>query len=182
MISLLSLELRVTVAQYHLMYLIPLNCAFESWWNGTFCVMSCYSVSKSGLCHPMDCSMPVSPVLHCLKFMSIEQWCYITISSSAAPFSSCHRSFPACCVHFVHNIKSVLKTFQFLLPLGTSWQSSSWNLTFQCMGCGFNPCLFNLYSEYIMWDARQDETQAGIKIAGRNINNLRYADYSTLMA
>ena len=43
-------------------------------------------------------------------------------------------------------------------------------------------CLFNLYAEYIMWNARLDEAQAGIKIAGRNINNLRYADDNTLMA
>ena len=45
-----------------------------------------------------------------------------------------------------------------------------------------SPCLFNLYAEYIMWNARPDETQAGIKIAGRNINNLRNADDTTLMA
>ena len=44
------------------------------------------------------------------------------------------------------------------------------------------PCLFNFYSEYIKWNARLDESQAGIKIAGRNINNLRYADDTTLMA
>ena len=44
------------------------------------------------------------------------------------------------------------------------------------------PCLFNLYAEYIMWNARLDEAQAGIKFAGRNINNLRYADDTTLMA
>ena len=43
-------------------------------------------------------------------------------------------------------------------------------------------CLFNLYAEYIMWNARLDETQAGIKISGININNLRYADATTLMA
>ena len=43
-------------------------------------------------------------------------------------------------------------------------------------------CLFNLYAEYIVWNARLDEAQAGIKIAGRNINNLRYADDNTLMA
>ena len=45
-----------------------------------------------------------------------------------------------------------------------------------------SPCLFNFYAEYIMWHARLDEAQAGIKIAGRNINNLRYADDTTLMA
>ena len=45
-----------------------------------------------------------------------------------------------------------------------------------------SPCLFNLYAEYIMRNAGQEEAQAGIKIAGRNINNLRYADDTTLMA
>ena len=48
--------------------------------------------------------------------------------------------------------------------------------------CILSPCLFNLYAEYIMQNARLDEAQAGIKIAGRNINNLRYADNTTLMA
>ena len=45
-----------------------------------------------------------------------------------------------------------------------------------------SPCLFNLYAEYIMRNTGPDEAQAGIKIAGRNINNLRYADDTTLMA
>ena len=49
-------------------------------------------------------------------------------------------------------------------------------------GCILSPCLFNLYAEYIMQIARLDKAQAGIKIVGRNINNLRYADNSTLMA
>ena len=49
-------------------------------------------------------------------------------------------------------------------------------------GCILSPCLFNLYAEYIMRNAGLDEGQAGIKIAGRNINNLRYADDTTLMA
>ena len=49
-------------------------------------------------------------------------------------------------------------------------------------GCILSPCLFNLYAEYIMRNTGLDETQAGIKIAGRNINNLSYADDSTLMA
>ena len=51
-----------------------------------------------------------------------------------------------------------------------------------CQGRILSPCLFNLYTEYIMRNAGLDETQAGIKIARRNINNLRYADDSTLMA
>ena len=49
-------------------------------------------------------------------------------------------------------------------------------------GCILSPCLFNSYAEYIMRNARLDEAQAGIKIARRNINNLRYADDTTLMA
>ena len=49
-------------------------------------------------------------------------------------------------------------------------------------GCILSPWLFNLHAEYIIWNARLDEAQARIKIAGRNINNLRYADDTTLMA
>ena len=48
-------------------------------------------------------------------------------------------------------------------------------------GCILSPCLFNLYAEYIMWNPRVDEAQAGIKISRRNINNLGYADDTTLM-
>ena len=49
-------------------------------------------------------------------------------------------------------------------------------------GCILSPCLFNLYAEYIILNAGLDEAQAGIKIAGRKINNLRYADNTTLIA
>ena len=51
-----------------------------------------------------------------------------------------------------------------------------------CQGCILTLCLFNLYAEYIMRNARLDEARAGIKVARRNINNLRYADDTTLMA
>ena len=51
-----------------------------------------------------------------------------------------------------------------------------------CKGCILSPCLFNIYAEYIMRNVGLDEAQAGIKIAGRNINNLRYTDDTTLMA
>ena len=65
----------------------------------------------------------------------------------------------------------------------TGHQPTDWLQTGKgvCQGCMLSPCLFNLYAEYIMWNAWLDEAQAGIKIAGRNINNLRYAD-DTLMA
>ena len=51
-----------------------------------------------------------------------------------------------------------------------------------CQGCILSPCLFNFYVEYTLRNAGLEEAQAGIKIAGRNINNLRYEDDSTLMA
>ena len=51
-----------------------------------------------------------------------------------------------------------------------------------CQGCILSPCLFNLYAEYIMRNAGLEEAQAGIEIARRHINNLRYADDTTLMA
>ena len=51
-----------------------------------------------------------------------------------------------------------------------------------CQGCILSPCLFNLYADYIIRNAGLEEAQAGIKIAGRNITNLRYADNTTLMA
>ena len=51
-----------------------------------------------------------------------------------------------------------------------------------CQGCILSPCLFNFYAEYIMKNTGLEEAQAGIKIAGRNINNLRYADDATLTA
>ena len=68
--------------------------------------------------------------------------------------------------------------------VGTAHRKMDW---FQigkglCEGCILSPCLFNLYAEYIVWNAGLDEAQAGIKIAGRNINNLRYADDTPLTA
>ena len=51
-----------------------------------------------------------------------------------------------------------------------------------CQGCKLSPCLFNLYAEYVMRNGELEEAQAGIKIAGRNINNLRHADDTTVMA
>ena len=51
-----------------------------------------------------------------------------------------------------------------------------------CQGCILSPCLFNLYAKYMMRNAGLEEAQAGIKIARKNINNLRYADDTTLMA
>ena len=62
---------------------------------------------------------------------------------------------------------------------GTDWFQIGKGVRQSCI---LSPCLFNLYAEYIMRNADLEEAQAGIKIAGRNINNLRYADDTTLMA
>ena len=66
----------------------------------------------------------------------------------------------------------------------TEHETTDWFKTGKgvCQGCILSPCLFNLYTEYIMQNAGLDESQAEIKIAGRNINNLRYADDITLTA
>ena len=62
--------------------------------------------------------------------------------------------------------------------IGTDWFQIRKGV---CQGCILSPCLFNLYAKYIIQNAGLDKAQAGIKIAGRNINNLRYTDDTTLM-
>ena len=62
---------------------------------------------------------------------------------------------------------------------GTDWSQIGKGVR---QGCILSPCLFNFYAEYIMRNTGLEEAQAGIKIAGRNLNNLRYADDTTLMA
>ena len=63
----------------------------------------------------------------------------------------------------------------------TGQESTVWTVAFQNWKGLLSPCLFNLYAEYIVWNAGLDEAQAGMKIAGRNNNNLWYADNTTLM-
>ena len=81
--------------------------------------------------------------------------------------------------HFVRNLYVGQETTVRTLHGTTEWFKIG-NGVHQ--GCILSPCLFNLYAEYIMQNARLDEAQDGIKIAERNINNLRYADDTTLMA
>ena len=91
---------------------------------------------------------------------------------------------------FKNNTAAIIYLYRFNLYAGqevtvtTGHGTTDW---FQigngvCQGCILSPCLFNLYAEYIMRNTGLDETQAGMKIAGRNIKNLIYADDTTLMA
>ena len=80
------------------------------------------------------------------------------------------------------------KQLKFSYKLVKDWEMKEWmNCIFYhvvngvCQGCILSPCLFNLYAEYVLRNAGLDEAQAGIKIAGRNIHNLRYADDTTIM-
>ena len=95
------------------------------------------------------------------------------------------------------NYRKFLKRCKYHTNLPTMWetcmqikkkQNQTWKTDWfkigkgVCQGCILSLCLFNLNAEYIIWNAGLDDSQAGIKIAGRNINNLRYADDTTLMA
>ena len=101
-------------------------------------------------------------------------------------------------VWIIANCGKFFKRWEYHTTLTVSWEicmqvkSNSWNQTWKnrlvpvgkgvCQGCTLSPCLFNLYAEYIMQNAGFDEAQAGIQIAKRNINNLRYANNTTLIA
>ena len=84
------------------------------------------------------------------------------------------RAVPVNC----HLLQSGLSPLEFSVPRFWIW--NCWIGKEVPQGCILSPCLFNLYAEYIMRNAGLDEAQAGIKIARRNINNLRYADNTTL--
>ena len=121
----------------------------------------------------MDCSTPGFPVHH--QFPELAQTHVHHVSDAIQPsYPLLSTSPPA------FNLSQHQGLFK--------WVSSSHQvakvleLQLQHQSCILSPCLFNLYAEYIMQNARLDEAQAGIKIARRNINNLRYADDTTLMA
>ena len=85
--------------------------------------------------------------------------------------------------HLTHLLRNLYATGQEAM-VRTGHGTTDW---FQirkgvCQGCILSPCLLNLYAEYVVQNARLDEAQTGIKIAGRNTNNLRYIDDTTLMA
>ena len=84
--------------------------------------------------------------------------------------------------HFAWLLKNLFADLETTIRTGhEQWTGSKVGKEVR-QGCILPPCLFNLYAEYIIWNARVDEAQAGIKITGSNINNHRYADDITLMA
>ena len=93
----------------------------------------------------------------------------------------CPRDCPSentgvCCWAFLQGICATQESKPWLLSL------RHWQMGYLPLGCILSPCLFKLYEEYTMRNPGLEETQARIKIAGRNINNLRFADDTTLMA
>ena len=128
--------------------------------------------SRPNLCNPMDCNPPGSPVHGILQARTLE---WIAISFSNAPIyipsnrpSDLPLEKPICRSGSNKTVHGTTDWF----PIGKGVRQ----------GCLLSPCLFNLCAEYIMRNAGLEEAQAGIKIARRNINNLRYAEDTALMA
>ena len=86
------------------------------------------------------------------------------------------------CFHILAIVSNIVKTIQLFLQYNTIQYNCGSTWAGVCQGCILSPCLFSLYAEYIIQNARLYEVQARIKIAGRNKNKLRYADDTTLMA
>ena len=120
------------------------------------------SVSQScpTLCNPMNCSTPGLPIHH--QLLEFSQTHVHRVGDAIKPSNPLSSPSPQ------HQGHGTTDSF----PIGKGVHQ----------GCILSPCLFNLYAEYIMRNAGLEEAQAGIKIAGRSINNLRYADDTTLMA
>ena len=94
----------------------------------------------------------------------------------------CQRHFMHLSDHLICLLRNLYAGQEATVRIGhgtTDWYQTGKGV---CQGCILSPCLFNLYAEYIMRNAGLEETQAGIKIAGRNIHNLRYADDPPRMA
>ena len=121
------------------------------------------------LCNPMNCSTPGLPVHH--QLLEFTQTHVIRVSKE--------MGIPD---HLICLLRNLYADQEATVRTGhgtTDWFQIGKGVR---QGCILSPCLFNLYAEYIKRNAGLEETQAGIKIAGRNTNNFRYADDTTLMA
>ena len=132
------------------------------------------------LCDPMDCSLPGFSIHGIFQARTLE-WVTISFSRRSSQPRDCTRVSLIVGRHFtVWATREILTHQGSLSHHGTTdWFQIGKGVH---QGCILSPCLFNLYAEYIIRNAGLDEAQAEIKTAGRNINNLRYADDTTLMA
>ena len=122
-------------------------------------VVAIQLLSHIQLCDPVDCSTPGFPVLHCL--------------SEFAAFYSIPEHLTCLLRNLYAGQEATVRTGRGT----TDWFQIGKGVR---QGCILSPCLFKFYAEYIMRNAGLEEAQAGIKIARRTINNLRYADDTTL--
>ena len=107
-----------------------------------------------------------------VRVSSLTMW----ITTNCGKFLKRSLGVPDCLIliHLLRNLYAGQKA------AGRTGLVQNWERVYQ--GCILSPCLFNFYAEYIMWNIRLDESQAGIKIAGENIKNLRYANDTSVMA
>ena len=146
------------------------GCQREGCWEVVGHVVSPFDLSRTvpvGRDLLVPCSLPGPPVLkHLMQMVTM-------VPGQGGRFQS-------------PNITSLLRKLYAVqeATVRTGHGTTDWFQTGKgvCQGCILSPCLFNLYAEYIMGNVGLDEAQDGIKIARRNINNLRYADDTTLMA
>ena len=113
----------------------------------------------------------------CAQFLSLCQECVSLVCVSYVLYVLCHFTHSNQWTFLLRNLYAGQEARVRSGHGTTDWFQIGKGVH---QGCILSPCLFNLYAEYIMRNARLEEAQAGIKIAGRNINNLRYADDTTL--
>ena len=148
------------------------------------------------LCDPMDCSLQCSPV-HEIFQARVLEWVAISFSrGSSQPRDQTWvsrivgRCFTIWTTMEVLCMRIEWPKIKLYWPMYLKYREKKYRKAKRKFkigkgvhqGCILLPCLFKFYAEYIIWNARLDESQAGINTAGRNSNNLRYADNTTLMA
>ena len=178
-----------TMAKFHSSHTLAKQCSkfsklgFNSMWTMNFQVFKPYLEKEEKA--EINCQHPLDH----RKTREFQKNIYFYFTDNAKSFDCVdHKTLwkfhkemgiPDHLTCFLRNVyesqEAILRT-----RYGTKDWFQIWKGVWQ--GCILSPCLFKLYAEYIMWNARLDEAQAGIKIAGRNINNLRYADDTTLIA
>ena len=139
--------------------------------HGTMCVCVLSRSVVSDSCDPIDCSLPGSSVRGILQARILE---WVAISFCRGSFRPRNRTWGSCIAGRLFTDWAMRKDH------GTmDWFKIGKGV---CQGYILLPCLFNLHAEYLIWNAGLDEEQTGIRIAGRNISNLRYADDTMLTA